>query len=390
MAGLEARLTLRGAGRWGGVAFLSFWLCFWAVGEALVLWLLVAGGWALATGQPLGRGPAPVETVPALLTGLFLIVWVSFWTFGGIAAWYELFRLIWSTDRILVRGDGIELERRVGPLTKRTFLPRDQLRGIHRLMSGSKVQAEMTAKVIELTRNGTPAEQDELVKALIAELQLPADEKLAPSLPDEWRAVPALEGGEVLVRNPATRRTQARIMWIIALPFAWIALTVLREAWTRPNYGVIAAMLTVAAGFAVWAAVRLTWARDEWRIEPGRLVLQRRFCSRAKEKFTGTTLRLMESRDSDGDEWFKLEAVDAAGAARKLQNAMHDPLTTRRLGQWLAARTGISFADGAAPEIRARLAAERTEAQARMQQQLKEWWSDFLRRLPGMGRGRER
>jgi hypothetical protein len=380
MAGLEARLRPTGAGRFGGAAFLALWLVFWAVGEALALGILLWGGWALLTGQPPGAGRAPLETGPALATGVFLLVWVAFWSLGGWMAGHEFFRLIWSSDRILARGDGIELARRVAVFTARQWLPRDQLRRIYRLAAGPAVLAETAAGPVELTRNGTPAQQAALVAALTAELKLPPPDRLPPELPATWRVVAAPEGGEVLVKNPATRRTQARVAWIIALPLAWIALVVLREAWIQPNLGVVALMLATAAGFAVWGAARLTWTRHEWRLERGRVVQQRRAGGQVRERFTGTALRLTESTDSDGDTNFKLELRDDTGCDRALESSLHDPAEPRRLGEWLAWRAAVVFDDQATPEIKARRDAELAAWRAANSRLIREWFAGFFRR----------
>ncbi|MBL9216478.1 MAG: hypothetical protein JNG83_13460 [Opitutaceae bacterium] len=386
MAGWEARLKPRAADRWGGAPFLGVWLVFWVLGEGFALWILIAGGWALVTGQPPGPGRAPLEPAPALLTGGFLLAWLAFWTLGGLLAWHEFLRLTWSEDRLVARSDGLELARRVGPFTRRRFLPRDGLRGFFRVEAHTAVQAETTGGTVELTRNGTPAEQERLIAVLTAELRLPAPERLPPVLPADWRELRVPEGGEVIVRSPDGRRTAARVMWLIALPLAWGALALMREAWDRPSYGAAAAMLTVVAGLAVWGAVRLTWAREEWRLEPGRLVRQRRFGSRVREGFVGVGLRLAESTDGDGDRWFQLELLGPGDAVHPLRRQMHDPTEPRQLGQWLAARLRLLFEDRATPAAIARAEAEKAAWQAEQRRLLRQWLGEWIRQLPGFRR----
>lgn len=386
MAGLEAQLSSRGVERFGGVLFLGLWLCFWVVGEVLALGLLVAGGWALVTGEPMGKGSDPLATGPALLTGVFLLCWLAFWTVGGLMAWHEFFRLLWSRDRLLARGDGLEVVKRVGPFVKRRFLPADTLRGFFRIDAHSAVHVETTAGTVELTRNGTPAEQAQLIAALTAELKLPAPDRLPPVLPAAWREVRAPEGGEVLVPDPGPRRTAARIMWLLALPLTWAAIAVVRETSSDLNLGAAAAILVVLAGFALWGAGRLTWTREEWRLERGGLVVQRRSGPRRRELLAGDQLRLTESNDSDGDRWFRLELRNATGGNRLLKQAMHDPTEPRQLGRWLAGRTGLPLDDRATPEAIARAEAERAELQAEQIQRLRQAWSEWLRSLPGFGR----
>src|SRR5215831_16294192 len=97
------RLTLKsqGAGRYASAAFLAFWLCGWAVGEAFALWMLIRGAWALLTGAPPDAGRAPLAVGPALIAGLFILMWLTLWTVGGIAAMSELLRLLWGEDRLV-------------------------------------------------------------------------------------------------------------------------------------------------------------------------------------------------------------------------------------------------------------------------------------------------
>lgn len=383
MAGIEARLTPHGTGRWGGAAFLAVWLLFWTFGEVLVAWMLIAGGWALLTGEPPGPGREPLAVGPSLFAGVFMLAWLAFWTFGGFMAWHEFLRLVWSGDRLLARTDGLEVVNRIGPFTRRRWLPRETLRRFFRVGAHQAVQAETDAGLVELTRNGTPAEQDRLIATLTAELRLPDPAGLPPLLPNDWREVRAPEGDAVLVKNPAHRRTAARVMWLVALPLAWAGLTLGHEAWSNPGLGAAAAILAAVAGFALWGAARLSWTREEWRLEPARLVRQQRTGRRRRERFTGTGLRLVESADSDGDPWFELAVLDGKGGhPRKLCAVANDPTEPRRLGLWLAARTGLPFEDRATAEERARVAAERAEA-GRL---ATEWFREWVRALPGFGR----
>ena len=62
----------QGIGRFFPAAFLSFWLCGWAAGEAFALWMLFQGVRALVTREPIGgHNPMPVPFI--LLMGAFLL-----------------------------------------------------------------------------------------------------------------------------------------------------------------------------------------------------------------------------------------------------------------------------------------------------------------------------
>src|SRR5262245_49677542 len=97
--GWELQLTSQGVGRYLSAAFLAFWLCIWAVGESVVLWIVVVGAIALLTGRPPEPGREPLELGPAVMAGAFFVVWLTMWTVGGIAAFLEEMRLLWGRDR---------------------------------------------------------------------------------------------------------------------------------------------------------------------------------------------------------------------------------------------------------------------------------------------------
>lgn len=383
MTGFEARLTPRGYGRWGDAAFLGVWLLFWVVGEVMVAWLLVAGGIALLTGQPPKPGQAPLETVPALATGVFLTVWLAFWTLGGVFAGREFFRLTWSADRLAVRSDGIALTRRIGPWVRRRWLPREALRGLHRGGRPPAVQAEMADGVIELTSYGTPDEQAQLLAALRETLRPAPADRLAPVLPAEWRVIAAPEGGEVLVRNPAARRAGAWVAGVVGTVLGVVAATALAATPEKPAYGAVAAILAALAGFSAWGARRLARERDEWRLEKGRVVRQRRRGTRAEERGTGIGLRLSEGTDSDGDRVYRLDLQLADGGVQLLGQTTQEPIELRQLAAWLAARTGVAWADDATPEKEAAAAAQREEAKAKLKQAVREWVRGWF----GRGKG---
>jgi len=383
MAGWEVRLKPEGTARFGGAAFLAVWLAFWAVGEVLVIGILAQGGWALFTGQPPAAGRELLPTAPALLAGVFMLAWLAFWTLGGLMAWQELFRLIWSSDRILARGDGLDLVRQVGFFRSRQFLPRDRLRRIHRVDTGPAVQAETTDGAVELTRNGHPQQQAELVARLTAELRLPPPAELLPMLPGTWRVIAAPEGGEILVSNPATRRRQVRVAWILTLTLVLLTLVVIREALLQPSLWVVTLMLASLVGLVLWNTVRLTWGRDEWRLENQRLILQRRWIARTQERFTGQALELSETTDSDGDISFHLKVRADTGQPRTLKSSLNECLELRQLGEWLARRTGLPLHDQTQPEHRARLAAEVETRQAEQLRMLRDWWRELVGSVTG-------
>lgn len=358
-AGLEFRLSSTGWSRFGGAGFLAVWLSFWAVGETLVIWLLVKGGWALLTGTPPEPGREPLPLAPSLAVGAFLVIWLALWTVGGIAAFYELMRLVWSSDRIIVSGDNLTVVRRAGFLRRTHTLPRTAVRDVYQIASGPTVLADATSGAVTLTNLGSHTEQAQLISALRSELKLDAAAAPPPSLPDCWSELPSPDGATLLVPNPRTRRRQAFVAWLVALPLSAVAAVVLAAGVKDLSMLPLGLIATAVAVAAVAGATWLTLGRIEWRIEPGRIIRQCRFHHRTRPLFEGTAVILADSRDSDGDPWYRVEIARAApphqtsqsthGSRAKVYSCMHDPAEPRRLAEWMAARAGLSVQDQRTP-----------------------------------------
>jgi hypothetical protein len=115
LQGRQVRLKPRGAGRFFASGFLIFWLCGWAAGEVLALWVLVRGAISLITGEALGSEGGPVAPGPAIAVGVFMVVWLTLWTIGGICAIRELLKMLWAEDRISTASGLLSVSRRLGP-----------------------------------------------------------------------------------------------------------------------------------------------------------------------------------------------------------------------------------------------------------------------------------
>src|SRR5262245_49420144 len=139
--GWEIRLAPKGFGRFVPAAFLGVWLCFWAIGESFVFWFLFKGARALLTGTPPDPGRAPIEPGPALLMGAFLLVWLTLWTVGGLAAIGEFLRLLWSEDRLIAHAAGLTIVRSRGPFRWRREVARERIRDVRLLHRGAQLGA---------------------------------------------------------------------------------------------------------------------------------------------------------------------------------------------------------------------------------------------------------
>lgn len=359
--GLEARLRPRGFGRFFSAAFLLVWLCGWVVGECFALWILVRGAAAWFGGDPVGRGDGLGQAPPAVaaFAALFLVVWLFFWTLGGYAAGRELLRLVWSEDRILVRHDALVVRKRLGPLRSTRTVPRADIAGIHSVHRRNRVIAQIRGGTIDLTTHAYGPESEALVSSLREALGLgrdAAEESL--SLPEHWREVIDDEGRTALVCDEDHRRARGVFAWGLTLLVATVAYPVVAGARTSAE-GLPASFMLGALTLALgWGAWRISRTRLEWRIDPGRLSLRRRSAGGARELFEGRSLEFVDTTDSDGDRWYTLYAV-APGAPpaqvpmrlsdlrlrRKLAREMDDPSEPRRLGAWIARRSGLNLDD---------------------------------------------
>jgi hypothetical protein len=364
--GWEVRLRPRGAGRWGAAAFLLLWLCFWAVGEAVVLVVLAGGLYGLLTGgQVLGR-ELPAALGPLFLVGAFLSLWLAFWTWGGIAALQELLRLVWSEDRLAIHPRGLTRRRRVGPFRVERDFPREVLRAVYVRRYQTTLMAQVGAEIRELSAMGTPEDRLETAALIRQAFGLPDGEGplLSEALPSGWQTAGAPEGGMLLVPAVGTRRRQALALTLVAAGAWAVALALARDTPRNPSLGALAAMVLAAACWLAWKCVWLWYGRNEWRIEPGRLTLQRRFGARLTVRGEASRLELNERTDGDGDRWYELDAVADDGARHRLMQAIHDDTDPRLLGQWLARQAGIPLDD------RVPSAAERARELARAREAL--------------------
>jgi hypothetical protein len=354
--GLIAQLQVKGFARFISGGFLACWLAGWAVGETFAIRVLAAGAWSMVTGRVPGAGQEPITLTASLPAGLFLLVWLSLWTLGGIAAGRELLRLLFGRDRFVARPDGLEIEHSFGLFRSTERVSRQEIRRVYPSSAGAALSAETARGPVILTRLGTAAERGELEQALNREFSIPARPTLTAALPKGWCEELSWEHDSVLVKDPAVRRKQARTAWFIFTILSLMWCYFLAAGQERPDYGrgvIILFMLSAVVGFgAFW----LTSVRNEWRLDPGRIVLQRRVGKNLKERFAGATLELVEDSSGEDGTRYQLQAaaVDvpppaslprAARQRRILHSQSEDATETRNLGLWLSQRCQIAFAD---------------------------------------------
>jgi hypothetical protein len=397
---VSKRFRPRGPGRFLDAGFLSLWLCVWLAGEIAALWFLVTGLYALVTGQPLPGSDQPIRLGPALAIGVFLLIWLAVWTLGGILAIREWLRALSSEDLLCLDGESLTRSRRLGPFT---FTRQWSHADIHRVFvqpTGScreTLMAQVGPAVVELTDLGTPEERHAAAEALRTALGLPVDDHPTgpASLPSDWQEMMDPYGVRLLVPNLRTRRQQALIVGIFA-GVIWTGLVVLAWASYRsdPNLWVLTCMVSVPAAWLTRQALWLHRGRNEWRIERGRIVRQRRSGASVTPVAEARALELMEETDSDGDRWYELRAtrlsapVDTLRAPTRaiprhisVHRVIHDAAEARCLGLWLAQRASVPLQDQVPTDASRQAEFDRLRTQLAASGRFGRWMARFLDRV---------
>ena len=180
----------------------------------------------------------------------------------------------------------------------------------------------------------------------------------ASGLPPGWEDAISPEGERILMRSARSRATGARVVGVIALGMAALAVFVVRKTWGNLPLIAPALITTVFALVLAWLTFWLAVARSEWKIGSGRIILRQRFRGTVRDVFEADRLELTFSSDSDGDERFALMALKGQGASitgsafwtdpksrRLVESSLKDAVVPRRLGAWLAQAAGIPFDD---------------------------------------------
>jgi hypothetical protein len=192
------------------IPFLGVWLAFWLVFEVAVIVLLggmLAGLIAHVVGITLSFASrlAPDGSVPFFL--LFLLVWLTLWTVGGIAAGTHFLRTLAGRDVISVSPDGLEIDWRAGPFRRRRTIKRGDIRRVRVNLQGDAVVVDTATGAVDITKYGTREERAAILDSLKKRLVLP-DEAQARRLdadtpPSEWEV--QLEGTETRLFCPTRR-----------------------------------------------------------------------------------------------------------------------------------------------------------------------------------------
>jgi hypothetical protein len=124
----------------GLVIFMVFWLCGWSAGEWFALSEL------LRPGSP-------------LVVDLFLLVWVSLWTLGGLAVVAVIAWTLVGVEKLfLIEGGGIVTERGFGRLTRRKVYRVDQVGeiGFARQLGPRRAEGILSGGAVRFFAAGKP------------------------------------------------------------------------------------------------------------------------------------------------------------------------------------------------------------------------------------------
>ncbi|HTE16793.1 MAG TPA: hypothetical protein VK689_00255, partial [Armatimonadota bacterium] len=154
--GTRVTLRPRGWGRWVGIAFLLAWLAAWAVGEIVVLYVVVQAAAQGLHGIFFSHG---MPGLFAIGVACFVLVWLALWTLGGIGAATTVLRLAWGADIFTVDSTGWTFRQVVGPFGR---LRRFEAGAVERMglrKRDAALVAEAAGRTEVLTTLGTPDER---------------------------------------------------------------------------------------------------------------------------------------------------------------------------------------------------------------------------------------
>jgi hypothetical protein len=348
----RVRLRPSGCANFVAVPFLAFWLCGWAVGEVAVLTILVRSfgidfTFPLpgAIGKLLPHGDPQISGAPIV----FMFVWLTFWTFGGLAAMTTLLRQIGGADVIELRPDEWNSWRGILMFGRERVFHIGDAGSIYTRRKDNALVALVSGKEVLITNLGTATERAWLRDQIAARYSVALPENRIAALqtaegeivlPPQWTSEPLADGSTEVSASAQQRRGLRGCLaiftgileGIIALPalIHFVTHTASAADYVRALF----AVAILAGAFALWNA------KERWSVREGILTHDLAIGPyRKSERFTGGVFSVTSTRDSDDDESFVLELAPSDAPKRRLYSGS-DQTAVIGFARFLAAKTG--------------------------------------------------
>jgi hypothetical protein len=340
---LRAVLRARGVGRFFSAGFLLFWLSFWAVGEAVALAVVLGVIGARLAPELMVRlfGSSPqVSDEVAVPVGLFMLLWLTFWTLGGVAALHSLARQLWGRDELELSQDRLVLFTSAWPWRKLRELPARSVRALVQRNPWAPLRLELETETVQVTDLGSREERQALREALQRRLKLrgePAPDETPREVPAGWECEKVPGHQLLLQRSRRIRRQQAIFCFALAGLVAVPAL--IDSADGRPTAGmpILAVLFSICAVGGHW----LWQGEEQWLLGHGKGARIRRWAGREWRRTLDVCELVVErTADSDGDEHYRLFLFGAQGELT-LERQVDEKPRTLGLGRYLAAHSSL-------------------------------------------------
>ena len=173
-------ITISARRHWGIILFLGFWLCGWVMGESFALKTLLTGH-----ANDAGIGGS-----------IFLAIWLTFWTVGGIAAWYMWLWSLTGEETIVVGRDALSIRRTVLGMGRTMLVMTRDLRDLHAIegltngLQRGRILVEAEGRTYGFGADLSESEADYLLSAIRNEVDISRHDEVPRALL-EPTAVPA-------------------------------------------------------------------------------------------------------------------------------------------------------------------------------------------------------
>jgi len=321
----SVRLVFRPSGwvRFFVAGFLAFWLCGWGVGEWFALRLVVGAMQGGAESQAAKALAHPV----GWMVGGFILTWLLFWSWGGLAALVELLRLVAGRDELTILNDEYVVWRGVGPFGVERRFRREQLRELYVRRRSRDLVLEAGSGRHLVTRCVSLEGRDTIESRFAVASR--------DTLPLRWTQTEE-DGGIVCIEAKALDGPGCLVA--IGILFTASALFALFFGDLLPAWGTLIASFIALLLGALF--LRGAFGRQQWIVGRDRFALRYRWLWHTRvTPVDERSLRVEHDRDSDGDETTSLVAT-VNGKSRTLHSDVNEDRDVVGLARFIEARSG--------------------------------------------------